>query len=455
MVKCMYELDERLLASMRKLGLTDTRLIVACSGGVDSLALVDSLARLKKQLALELIVVHFEHGIRGAESQSDAMFVEKVARARRLAFFIGHGDVPSVAAARGISIETAARELRYEYLERIRSAREASFILTAHHAGDQAETILMHLLRGTGPAGLTGMRALNEATHIARPLLGVTKEELRDYCLARDLVWREDSTNEFLDCTRNRIRLGLLPTLKRYNPNIVARLNAMGELLLEEDDYLGRLAGGEYARLRGEDARGVYITLDAEIDPVILRRIVRRYWAEQLALSAPVNLSQEHTAAIVELMRAARTGTSLALPQGYTARISYGRLYITQPERREASLDDWHITLEERAEIPDRTGPLEFYFTPREGEQVTIRYRRPGDFIELKSGHKKLKDLFIDDKVPREERGAIPLLAVGSEILWVIGMRRSIARPAIPLENKQNIIYVRAERNEEKHHDER
>lgn len=449
MVNYMYELDERLLASMRKLGLTDTRLVIACSGGVDSLALVDSLARLRRQLGLELIVAHFEHGIRGAESQSDALFVEKVARARKLAFFVGHADVPREAAARALSIETAARKLRYEFLERIRCARAASYILTAHHADDQAETILMHLLRGSGAAGLTGMRPISLATHIARPLLGMTKQELRDYCLARDLVWREDSTNEEIDCTRNRIRLGLLPTLKRYNPNIVARLNSMGELLLAENDFIERQALAEYERLRGEDARGVYIMLEADIDPVIVRRVVRIYWAEQLDLGAPVNLSQEHTAAIVALMRAGRTGSSLALPQGYTARISYGRLYITRPERREASLDDWHITLEERAEIPERTGPLEFYFTPRDGEQVTIRYRQPGDFIELKSGHKKLKDLFIDDKVPREERDAIPLLAVGHEILWVIGRRRSVSRPAIAIENKQNIIYVKAERNEE------
>lgn len=458
MVGCrLYDLDAKILSAMRSLGLTDMRLIVACSGGVDSLALTDVLARLKKQLGLELVVAHFEHGIRGEESRSDAFFVEKVARARRLPFVIRSGDAPAEAAARGISLETAARSLRYEFLGQVRRERDASYILTAHHADDQAETIIMHLLRGTGTTGLAGMRAKNETMHIARPLLSITKQELTDYCLARDLVWREDSTNDVLDCTRNRIRLGLLPTLKRYNPNIVARLNSMGSIVGEEDDYLERLAAAEYQRLRGEDERGAYIEQAEGLDPVILRRVVRRYWAEQTGSGSAVNLAQEHTAAIAELLQRGQTGASLNLPQFYTAQISYGRLYIAQEtERAAASLDDWSFTLEHRETIPEATGPLEFYFTPREpSEDFTIRYRQSGDYIVLKAGRKKLKDVFIDDKIPREERDSIPLLALGSEIIWIVGHRRSAARPAVYIKDIPNITYIRAKRNEEQHHDER
>ena len=211
--------------------------LVACSGGPDSLALLDILLRLRGRLRLALTVAHFEHGIRGASSEGDASFVAAFCKERGVPCFIGHGDVPSAARAQGKSLELAARELRYAFFWQTMARVGADVLATAHHADDQAETVLMRILRGTGLDGLSAMKP-REGKKI-RPLLFARRAEILAYCGARGLEPRHDATNDLPDCTRNVLRLKVLPYLQQScNPEVARALCQLAELARADCDYL-------------------------------------------------------------------------------------------------------------------------------------------------------------------------------------------------------------------------
>lgn len=211
-------------------------IVVAVSGGADSLALLDLLDRSRRRFKLELCVAHYEHGLRGEESKLDAEFVKQFAEFKNLNCVIESANVKSFAEENKLSIETAARQLRYEFFEKLRQQLKFDYIATAHHADDQAETILMRLIRGSGSLGISAMNF--KSGKILRPLLNFKKSELETYCQQRNLIARIDSTNFETDATRNKIRLELLPKLKEYNPLIVDTLCRFGEIFSSESDFI-------------------------------------------------------------------------------------------------------------------------------------------------------------------------------------------------------------------------
>ena len=216
------------------------KIVVAVSGGADSLALADLLNQSKRRFNLEICIAHYEHGLRGDTSIEDAKFVEKFAKSLNVKFFCENGDVKTFAAENKLSIETAARKLRYEFLSKVRREINFDAIALAHHANDQAETILMRLLRGATSAGLSAMKfsATSEYGLLIRPLLRFKKSELEKYCASRGLTPRIDATNFTLNATRNKIRLELLPTLEKFNPAIIETLCRLGEVSAEETDFI-------------------------------------------------------------------------------------------------------------------------------------------------------------------------------------------------------------------------
>ena len=213
------------------------RVLIAVSGGADSLALAELMIDSRRRFGLELCIGHFEHGLRGQESLDDAAFVKAFAEERGIKFIGGHGDVKSFAVAKKISIETAARTLRYEFLSKL----NFDAVALAHHADDQAETILMRLLRGATSSGLSAMKFRTFSKDyglLIRPLLRFRKFELENFCRQRKLSPRLDATNFELDATRNRIRLELIPTLERFNPALIETLCRFAEVTAEDSDFI-------------------------------------------------------------------------------------------------------------------------------------------------------------------------------------------------------------------------
>ncbi|MBR6014026.1 MAG: tRNA lysidine(34) synthetase TilS [Selenomonadaceae bacterium] len=217
------------------------KIVVAVSGGADSLALADLLNRSRQKFKNEICIAHYEHGLRGEESLADAEFVEEFAKNLGVEFFCEHGDVKKFSAENKISVETAARILRYEFLNKVRLKKIFDTIALAHHADDQAETVLMKFLRGASSAGLSAMKffaVTEDYGLLIRPLLKFKKVELEEYCRKRNFSPRIDKTNFQTDATRNKIRLELLPTLKNFNPAIVETLCRFAEISAEETEFI-------------------------------------------------------------------------------------------------------------------------------------------------------------------------------------------------------------------------
>ena len=302
--------------------------VVACSGGPDSLALLALLLELRPLLHLTVTAAHYEHGIRGAASIADAAFVQQFCAERGVPCLLAHGDARAAAAAGGESLETAARRLRYAFLERARLRAGADWILTAHHADDQAETVLLHLLRGTGIDGLAGIRARDEARHLVRPLLPFPKRELAAYCRAQGFSPRRDATNEVPDALRNRVRLELLPALLRgYNPSLRQGLCRLARLAEEEGEALelwaareaetmivrlpaGPAHGERAAHFRLIEAPALRVSAARALPHALCRRVLRRYLR---ALGRVQDVSFERTEALCALL-SGTTGQCVELP---------------------------------------------------------------------------------------------------------------------------------------------
>ncbi len=291
-------------------------IVVACSGGPDSLALAEVLHVLTPRYQLRLCVAHFEHGIRGAASLADAQFVREYCGRRQLPCVVEAADVPHVAEQAGQSLETMGRELRYAFLERVRKEKGLDVIATAHHADDQAETVLMHLLRGAGLTGLAGIRPRRGC--IIRPFLGVTKAQIRAYLATCGLVPHEDATNETPDCLRNRVRLELLPLLRaRYNPRIT---QALGQLAVLAADAQESMAS-DLPPVHLPIARSVLITLSAARQ----RLLIRACWREATGLLTDLPFSAVERVRQMVLQGA---GSQEQLPHHWLAVLRRGQLTL-------------------------------------------------------------------------------------------------------------------------------
>ena len=454
-------------------------ILVACSGGPDSLALLEVLWRLRGRYQLRVAAAHFEHGIRGEASEADARFVQDFCAQQGIPCYLGAADVPLAASRSGESLEQAARTLRYAFLEETRRACGLELLATAHHADDQAETVLMRILRGTGTAGLAAMRPRSGGDgHIIRPFLGVTKQEIQAWCDQEKLQPRLDATNALLDCTRNRLRLQLLPELERdYNPELARGLCQLAEVAADEADYLEQQVtacwqNNRYVRMVPQLAlsqNGLQ-----SLHPALQRLMIRRFWL--LVSGSGKDLGFVHVELIRRLMLTGTTGSRQQLPGGFMVQLAYGWLMccpgngtakrsqtgqtpLVMPLRLPGTtwLETACVTvrLVEVAELPAHTGSSEFFMDPAGvSEPLVLRYRQPGDWIQLSSGRKKLKELFIDDKIPREARETWPLLATGHEILWVIGKRRTSHFPVNQNILDKKVLYLMLGKREEIDHDE-
>lgn len=447
-----------------------TLVLAACSGGIDSLALLDILDVLKDRLGIQVVAAHFEHGIRGQASLEDADFVREFCRRRGIDCHVDFASVPEEAARSGESLETAARRLRYDFLRRTaaRLVRQEVathvVIATAHHRDDQAETVLMHLIRGTGVRGLGGIRA--GQGDLIRPLLFAGKKELAAYCQLRQLCPRHDATNDEADCFRNRLRLKLLPLLvEEYNPAIGDALCQLADLAQADEDYLQHSMESCWQELARERAQGFDLDLEGFLrQPLAMQRRLVQQAAWQASGS---QLSYVQVQSVLQLAKNGRTGAELQLSFGLRAGISYDFLYIIKKtipfSENNGKMDsvgefekiplqvpgitrlpDGSSIVAELAASAAQLNRLCRSAGADEGrgigrwvvygdwnkcnQPLTVRHRRKGDRVNVGSGHKKLKDFLIDSRIPRLQRDRLWLVTCGSgeeeRILWIPGVRR-------------------------------
>ena len=374
---------ERLMALAPKL--EPRRVVLAVSGGLDSVTLLD-LMRADLMRA-DLMVAHLDHGIR-PESAEDATFVQDLCSSLKLPCELERVNTPEIAAKRGWGLEEAARKLRYDFLTRVAKRTGSSAILTAHSKDDNAETVLMQLLRGTLRA--KGIPPRRE--RILRPMLGISRAELQAHALEHGLRWREDASNADTRFRRNWIRHTVLPLLETRNPNVRDKLAEHAELMRDEDALL-------------EDAAArVPSWADWRHEPIALqRRLIRRTLE-----TASIVPDLEHIETIREALAAGKV-TRVSLPLDNTGVVQAGGLRILTTRN--------HGT-RNQTKIP--ASNLEWPAFDFSGfPWAKLRTRQPGDRIRLPGGTRKLSDVLIDRKIPREERDWVPIVAQNSEVLWV------------------------------------
>ena len=430
------------------------RILAAVSGGADSVALLRVLALLAPEYRLELTAAHLNHGLRGEEALQEEAFVRSLSAAMGLACVCKTIDVRSI--RKGRSLEEAAREERYRFLKEAAAGCGAGKIATGHHRDDQAETVLMHLIRGSGPGGLKGILPVRE-DRVIRPLFEVDRREILGFLDREGLSYRTDSSNRDPAFLRNRIRNDLIPALaKDYNPRIVEGLCHAAEILRQQEDYLQRATGRILKRWRIPPGAGeIHVPLEnfLNLHESLRGRIIQTL----LKAAAPSGrgIAFRHVEAVLDLCRRFRHGrASLDLPFRLVAETGDGSLRIGRDpgggarEGRGIRAPEYEYPLEIPGEILLReagsTLRLEWVLRPDFREMAAsplaafmdydrivlpliLRNFRPGDRMDLlgMGGAKKLKSFFIDRKIPRCDRAVIPLLVDARSVIWVAGERIS------------------------------
>lgn len=438
-------------------------LVLAVSGGADSLCLLHVLLGLRDELGLRLHVGHLDHGLRGQEGAQDAVFVAGLAERWGVPATVERADVAAYRAERGLSLEDAARQVRYDMLARLAAAQGAPAVATGHTADDQVETILLHLLRGAGLAGLRGMKPVQELPCPAgaplvllRPLLDITHKQTEDYCLGHGLQPRHDASNDDEDLRRNRLRRTVLPLLERENPGLRAAVLRSARILGDEDDALHERTAELWRRVARQRA-GMVVFVRApwqRLGPAWQRRLLREAW--QRVTGGSSGLELEHVDEMRALVAAGKPGQQLHLPLAIRLSTDYERFYLAPagvsttappslPQMGEGDMEltagrplllgagGWIVRAENVSpgdadvRAPAPAGSFIAYFDAAAlGERLLLRRPAPGERMQPlgMASARKLQDILVDERVPRAWRARL-VVVQGSDgrIAWVVGLR--------------------------------
>jgi tRNA(Ile)-lysidine synthase len=464
------DLLNRVRVGIEKQGLlrAGERVGVAVSGGADSVALLLLLVELRKQLGVVLSVVHFNHKLRGKHADADEKFAAKLAAEYKLPFYAGRGDVAADAKHQKANLEGTAREARYQFFAVLVATGHLDKVVVAHTADDQAETVLAHILRGTGIAGLGGIHP--RVGHVVRPLLGVRRADLRAYLKSKKQTWREDATNRDTTRMRARIRKKLMPVLeKQFQPAVVEHLATLAELAREDEAFLealvneqmracvekgagrakisiGDLLAKEKKVLNTEDTESTEDTEKRNL--AIGRRVVRRIVGELKPREGQLNAG--HVDSILDMARRAENGKCLDLPGGVQVRREHDSLVfcvgssLMESKRRTAVEYQREVDLDgltANVQVPELSCVFRFrvidwpakrrdtietgYVLDRDALQtpLTLRNWRPGDRFRP-CGHRsehKLKRLLSKKRVSGREREGWPVITSGGALVWTRG----------------------------------
>ncbi len=391
------------------------RVYCAVSGGADSMALLWGLYLLREKLGIELQAVHFNHRLRGEESDRDEHFVRSFCQGYEIPLTVGSGHI--VPGKKGL--EAAARDARYAFF-----ATLPGKIATAHTADDNAETVLMHLVRGTGLKGLGGIAPVNGS--LIRPMLGCTRQQVLAFLEEYHIGFVQDSSNETDAFLRNRLRHRVMPLLKEENPKLAENVSAMALRLRQDEEALQRLS-------RFEEMPTVH-ALQA-LSPAVRSRVLERFLKEK-GVKEP---EREHISLCERLVFSQNPSARARFPGGVEITRNYDRLEACKPGKAfpvtelkpqgATVLEGLTVTCQPATALVNDSHT----FTVRPQGRLYLRSREPGDAITLPGGTKQLKKLFIDKKIPAGQRPAIPVLCDEAGILAVGGIGVNWARKATSL----------------------
>ncbi len=432
--------------------------VLALSGGADSSALLDILLKLP-DYCLTITVVHLNHCLRGTESDGDEEFCRTQAARYGLPFVCRSCDVTSLAAERKLTLEDAGRQARIAFFDEVSAKQAGATVVLAHHADDQAETFLMRMLRGAGMTGLSGMEYRNGRGYV-RPLLDITRCEIEQYLRHNGLAWREDASNSDTAFLRNRIRHELLPCLRTYNPAISSTLADTAAILRGDEQLLEDMTAQLCAEIshKGEGGEIICSVEQLRSFDSARRSRVFRYQFKQLTGSLQ-GLSRAHLFCLEHIIDTVIPNTRLKLPAGVLCVREYDRLILTHgsdevpPENHEVVIREkgCHLlpdgTVLEVGGEATATSVSTGYSVVVSATQVpfpwVLRLFRPGDRMQPlgMSGTKKIKNIFIDKKVPAAVRAKTPLLLCGNEIFWAVGI--CLSERCRSTEHEGEVISVR------------
>ena len=421
------------------------KIVVGLSGGPDSVCLLHILSRMKDEWDLEIYAAHLNHQIRGIEAQKDAFYISKLCEEMGITFFIKSINVPEYCERNGVSIEEGARQLRYEMFSEIKDKTKANKIAIGHNLNDQAETILMRIMRGTGLQGLKGIDYIRDGV-IIRPILDIERKDIEEYCKHYKLNPRIDQSNLESIYTRNKIRLDLIPYMKdNFNSNVIESIVRMGNSLRSDNDYLENEALIKFKDISKINSDSVelkinsYTNLHSAIKVRVLRNAIKQI------LGDTNFIDQRHIDDIIELEDESKIDKVINLPRGIFVYRKKDSIIITNkeiviedlefcyniPSNGFIKIREIGVVIETQVMSIDKYKRSKsdksckwFDFNKIEGG-IVARNRRTGDKIKLSGGSKKIKDLFIDIKIPKEDRSKVPIIADSQGILSVGNIRNS------------------------------
>lgn len=472
-------LEERVLKFIREKDLVKAgqKLLVAVSGGPDSVCLLYTLYQLQKELDIKLHIAHLNHQLRGEESAADARYVEEVARKLNLPYTLEKADIAAYRAGNRLSLEEAAREVRYDFLARVAQAIGTDRVAVGHTLDDQVETVLLHIIRGTGTQGLRGLQPLHQMQFagnrltIIRPLLETSREETEELCSRLQLTPCSDTSNLSLSFLRNRVRRELLPLLRQnYNPGIRESLLRLRRIAEDEMAFLDAESVKTWRKVVQKEHNAIIFDKARlrQLSPALQRHLLRRAINELLG-----TLKDIETRHIEEIMEGLKkpAGRRITLPGGLVFSIEYDRFLLAfNPEEMvpfpelkgafelklsgETRIPGWHIESRSvsRRHLPDNLdqgtgdGFTACFDKDRIGDKIILRARRRGDWFQpLGLGRpKKVGEFMLDARIPRAWRDRIPIICTPEQIIWVAGWRIDERVKVVP--DTRRVLCLRVER---------
>lgn len=432
---------------VRRYGLIarEEQVILAVSGGIDSIVLLEAMNELKSRYHIELVVAHFNHQMRGSESDQDEEFVRMQATKYGVQCYVEKANTKALSEVNKRSIQETARDLRYRFFTRLRTSLGFQKIATAHHANDNAETILFNLFRGAGIHGLAGIPVFRKDISVIRPLLFATREEISGFAQGRGLVFREDSSNAQSEYTRNFLRHKLIPLVREnINPNLIGTLRRTSEIFEEIERYILSEVETTVPKIilnKVENEIRMNLTALQNV-PVLLQEYVLQHIAGEFT-ETEIDFN-----VVLGMLAVARstTGASMQLPKNAACYRNRDELILTKHRRMNSFR--YYVRLNEEYDFEyihfnSSTVPradftadpnIEYVDGTALGTEITLRTWNDGDtFIPLgMKESKKVSDFFIDEKIPLFEKHSIPILVSDNQIVWICGKRLDDRYKVVP-----------------------